>query len=102
MKSQVSKKVNVTSGKIISIIILYSLSIAISLSGAFFAVYSILINLNIKVLNTHVPGFVFGLIVLYLGIRYLLLVNKLKKDVYKSKGFVWENLKPSNFFAKKK
>lgn len=79
------------------------MSLAISLSGAFFAVYSLLFNINFKVLNTTVSGSIFGLVVFYLGIRYVMLVRKLKHDVYGSSSrFAWNNFRPKNFFAKAK
>jgi len=87
--------------KIITVNLLFVLSAGITLSGAFFAVYSLFFNISFKVLNTTVSGTIFGLIVLYLGIRYFLMVKKLRKEVYgTSSKFNWNNLRPRNFFAK--
>lgn len=91
-----------TPGKTVPIMALFILSAAIALSGAFFTVYSLVLGIDLRVLNANVPGAVFGLVVLYLGVRYFLLVKRLRKDVYRARGFNWNNLKPRNFFAKNK
>jgi len=39
------------------------------------------------------PGVVFGMVILFLGIRYFLSLSKLKDEVYKSSGFSWSNFK---------
>ena len=45
---------------------------------------------NSKVLNSQIPGVVFGLLVMYLGIRYYFSVGRLKEEVYKSTSeFCW-------------
>lgn len=89
--------------KIITVNVLFFLSAGITLSGAFFIVYSLCLNLSFRVLNTDVSGAIFGLIVLYLGVRYFLMVRKLRVDVYGTTSkFNWNNLKPKNFFAKNK
>lgn len=88
---------NVEKSKVIPITLLLIASILITLSGAFFSVYSILYNSSFTVLNTQVHGIVFGLVVLFLGIRYLLSVQKLKGEVYKSTSrFSWSNFKKNS------
>lgn len=90
-------------GKFIVINLLFFMSGAIMLSGIFFAAYSILNNISIKVLNTNVPGIVFGMIVAYLGLRYFMMVPKLKSEVYKNGSrFSWSNFRPRRLFAKSK
>lgn len=72
-------------------------SCAIALSGAAYGVYSILFNISFPVLNTQVSGAVFGVCVLYLGIRYLMMVLNLKKELYQpTSRFSW-----SHFHGKK-
>ncbi len=89
--------------KVVTVNILFFLSSAITLSGVFFIVYSLVFNINFMVLNTTVSGAIFGLIVAYLGLRYFMLVRKLRRDVYGTTSkFNWNNLKPKNFFAKAK
>lgn len=80
--------------KMISIVTLYIVSILIILAGTFFGVYSLLNNVNIPVMSSQIPGAVFGAVVLFLGIRYLLSVNKLRAEVFKSTStFSWHNFK---------
>lgn len=66
----------------------------ILVSGLFFIVYSMYFNIKIKVLNVHVPGAIFGILVIYFGVRYLMQLLNLKKEVYKSGNqFSWSNFK---------
>jgi hypothetical protein len=88
--------------KVIPMIMLMVLSTAISLSGVFFIIYSILNKISFKVINTDVPGIFFGLAVLYLGIRYFISLQKLKKEVYKpSSIFSWSNFRRQKTSGKK-
>ena len=104
MKTQSRQKIKThDTSKKVTVNILLVMSILISLLGALFTVYSLILNISFRVLNTDVSGAIFGLVVLYLGIRYIIMVNKLKADVYgTSSKFTWSNFKPSNFFAKAK
>lgn len=80
--------------KVISIVILSAVSIIIALSGAFFSVYSFINNTSFRVLSSNVHGSIFGLVVLYLGVRYYLSVKKLKVEVYKSSSRLsWSNFR---------
>jgi hypothetical protein len=103
MKTVGKEKVKTTSmSKIVTVNILFVLSIAISLSGVFFGVYSFINNISFKVINTSVPGVIFGAVVLYLGIRYFLSVIKLRREVYGADArFDWSNFKLENLFPKK-
>ena len=70
------------------------LSLCIFLSGIMFGVYSWINDISFKVINTYVPGVIFGAVVAYLGMRYYLSVSKLKKELYKeSSVFSWSNFK---------
>lgn len=73
------------------ITVLYALSVAIILLGAGFGIYSLLHGVTFMVLSTSIPGAVFGLVILFLGIRYFFSMSKLKDEVYKSAGFSWKN-----------
>ena len=67
---------------------------SICLSGAFFAVYSYVHQINFQVLNTQISGIIFGIAVLYLGIRYFISLINLKQEVYKpTSRFSWDNFK---------
>lgn len=80
--------------KVVSIAILYSLSVALIISGVFFSIYSFMTNTSFRVLNTDVSGVIFGAAVIYFGIRNFLSVNRLKKDLYQSSSkFSWGNFR---------
>jgi hypothetical protein len=103
MKTPAKEKVKTSDpSKIVTVNILFVLSIAISLSGAFFCVYSLLNGVSFRVINTDVPGVLFGVVVLYLGIRYFLSVLKLRREVYGTNArFDWNNFRLENLFPKK-
>lgn len=98
----------VEKSKVVIIMFLYFGSIAIILSGIIFGILSLINNINFTVLSSQVHGGVFALVVAFLGIRYFLSINKLKKEVYKtSSKFSWSNfkrnkLRKSNFLLKAK
>ena len=78
--------------KVIVIGLLYILSILIMASGAGFTLYCIWNKTSFVVLNTSVHGMVFGVLVIYLGLRYFLSVKSLKSEVFKqSSNFSWKN-----------
>lgn len=80
--------------KVIISNILFLGSLVIMFLGIFFSIFSLVNHISIKVLNSSVPGAIFGILVLYLGIKYYLSVTKLKEDLYKSDSkFSWSNFK---------
>lgn len=84
-------------GKIITIHVLFAISIIITLSGAIFSIYSVINEVNFSVLNSSIPGVAFGAVAAFLGVRYFLSVRKLKVEVYKkSSKFSWGNFKRQN------
>lgn len=95
MKTQFkAATIPVDSSKKVVIAVLFLVDCAIAISGAFFTVYSFINNISFKVINTQVPGILFGLVVLYFGIRYFFLLMKLKDEVYKPVNrFSWSNFK---------
>lgn len=103
MKKAAEKSKSVSTGKLISIYALFTVSVIITLLGLLFSVYSLSFNISFKVLNTVIPGVIFGLVVAYLGIRYFFLVCKLKAEVFKSSTrFSWSNFKPKKLFKSRK
>ena len=73
---------------------LYFFAAAIALSGALFCVYSSLNGTNFQVLNVKTPGMVFGLIVVYFGIRSIVSVHTLKSQLFREDAkFSWGNFK---------
>ena len=80
--------------KVIISNILFLASLLIMFLGIFFSIFSLVNHISFKVLNSSVPGAIFGILVLYLGIKYYLSVTKLKEDLYKSDSkFSWSNFK---------
>ena len=79
--------------RVTMILILYVLSIVIILLGAAFSVFSVINHVQLAVMSSNMPGVVFGMVILFLGIRYFLSLSKLKDEVYKSSGFSWSNFR---------
>lgn len=80
--------------KVVIINSLYAVTIIIMFLGLFFSAFSVLNSVSIPVLGTNIPGVVFGLLVLYLGVKYYLSVSKFKTEFYRSTSeFSWSNLK---------
>lgn len=74
--------------------LLYLGTLIIIFLGAFFAAFSVLNHISLKVLNASVPGIVFGVLVVYLGLRYFLMVSEFKQTFYSSTAnFSWSNFK---------
>lgn len=84
----------VSTGKKAMIAVLFVTACAICASGIFFSVYSYVNNVHIQVLNAQLPGIVFGVAVLYLGVRYFTSLMTLKAELYKpTSRFSWDNFK---------
>ena len=84
--------------KVIIINLLYIATLIIIFLGIFFSLFSLVNHINFKVLNSSIPGVVFGFLVVYLGIRYYLSVTKLKEELFKtSSNFSWRNFKGKKF-----
>ncbi len=93
MKNQASSPY-VGKEKVIPIITLFIVSIVIILLGTAFSVYSLVNGITIPVLSNQIPGAVFGAVIVFLGIRYLISVRRLKAEVYKQTStFSWSNFK---------
>jgi hypothetical protein len=80
--------------KVASITVLSIMAILIILLGGLLTAISLIRNISFSVLNSNIHGSVFGIVIVFLGIRYVLSVRKLKKEVYKStSNFSWDNFK---------
>jgi len=80
--------------KVIFIAVLYVVACAIILLGLVFGVYCALNQVMLPVLTTKVPGFVFGMVIAFLGVRYLFSIQKLKEEVFKTtSNFSWSYLR---------
>jgi len=93
MKKQAVKP-TVESSKVASITVLFIIALLIIFLGAALSIYSVICNINFPVMNSRIHGAVWGAVIIFLGVRYLLAVRKLKTEVYKStSGFSWSNFK---------
>ena len=80
-------------GKVVMIVILYVMSVLIMLLGAGFCAYSAINGVQMQVMSSTIPGFVFGMVILFLGVRYFMSLSKLRQEVMKSSGFSWSNFR---------
>lgn len=93
MKKQVSST-TILRQKTVSITALLMVSLLIMFLGIFFSAFCFFNNISFRVINANIHGSVFGLLVLYLGLRYYFSVDKLKEDVFKNNTrFSWSNFK---------
>ena len=80
--------------KKVSLSILFLISVLIILSGSFLSVYFYLGKVSFTVLNFDIPGAVFGLAAVFLGIRYFISCVRLKRNLNGVKtGFRLSNFK---------
>lgn len=83
-----------TKSKILTINVLYITDIIIIFLGIFFSIFSLVNEIHFNILGSSVSGVIFGLLVLYLGIKYYFSVSKLKEELFKSSSkFSWDNFK---------
>ncbi len=81
-------------GKVVAIGLLFAASAAITLLGIVFCAVSAWNRWEFLVFQAKVPGAVFGAVVAFLGMRYTLAVQKLKREVYKTDArFSWSNFR---------
>ena len=93
MKKQAIKP-TIESTKVALITTLFIAALLIIFSGAAFSVYSVVNNISFTVINSQLHGAIFGVVILFLGVRYFLSVQKLKVEVYKDTSkFSWNNFK---------
>jgi len=82
-----------TKGRVAMIVALYVMSVIIMLLGAGFCAYSAINGVQMQVMTSTIPGFVFGMVILFLGVRYFMSLSKLRDEVMKSSGFSWANFR---------
>ena len=88
------KEQTVETKKIVVISVLLIASVAIIGIGALLVVSGAVYGVNYTVMNSQINGAVFGLVMVFLGIRYFLSALKLRAEVYKtSSHFSWNNFK---------
>lgn len=84
-------------GKKNSILILLTINILIVLTGIAFSVSSNIFNVSFLVFNTSVAGYVLGLVVVFLGVRYFKSLKRLWVNISSTDAdFSWNNFRKSN------
>lgn len=80
------------SGINVSMLVLGAISVMIILSGVAFGIYSIIYKTSFRVLNADIPGYIFGAVAVFLGVRYIKAVIAFYKSI-KNTGsvFSWRN-----------
>lgn len=99
MEKQMTREVPGVKKRII-MICLYLATLMIFFLGVYYCAYSLLNHIEIPILNMKVPGFVFGALTAYLGLRNFFQVSNFKTQLYQSKAsFSWSNFKrkPNKF-----
>lgn len=90
MKSNSAQKENLQ--RTAPIIALYIGAAVITAAGAFFGIYSFLNGIMLPVMSNYIPGAPFGAVIAFLGVRYLISVNRLQRSIVKDKcRFSWNN-----------
>lgn len=80
--------------KVLAIGALFAISGAVTLLGLAFCVYAAVNQVEFVVFGARIPGVVFGVVTMFLGMRYYLAVQRLRREVYKSDArFSWSNFK---------
>lgn len=75
------------------LVLLNLLAFFIFFLGMFFCAYSFINNLNFQVLGNSIPSSLLGILVAYLGIRYIFRMQSFEKEFLKdSSVFSWSNL----------
>jgi phosphoglycerol transferase MdoB-like AlkP superfamily enzyme len=73
-------------------LVLGMISVMIILSGVAFGIYSIIYRTSFQVLNADIPGYIFGAVAVFLGIRYIKAVIAFYRSIKNSGSvFSWRN-----------
>jgi hypothetical protein len=92
MKSQAVAKVD--RNKQVVVWLLFATAGLITLSGIAFILYSLMNNVSFTVMQTDIPGALFGVVIAFLGVRYVMSVRKLRMKLYSTHlQFSWSNFK---------
>jgi hypothetical protein len=75
-----------------AVIVLLSISSAITLLGVAFGVYAVLNNVAFSVMSAQIPGVIFAAVVVFLGVRYFLASLRLR-DKIRGMKFSWKNFR---------
>ncbi len=102
MKKQISKLVEEQHKRLI-VYALYAGVLVILFLGLFFCAFSVMNNIHLQVLSASVPGIVFGLLVVYFGIRFYFQVTDFRTELMKNHYvFSWDNFRRKKMAQGKK
>lgn len=77
-----------------AIILLVTIDILILISGIFLTISNYVNNIEYKIFNTTLPGFLLGVVVIFIGARYFRSILRMKKNIYSNNlSFSWGNFK---------
>ena len=89
-----TKGTRVKVGKALSLGVLFLMAAGVFMFGLLYGITSIAGHTSVPVLNMQVPGVVIGLMAAYLGVKYLLSVIRLAKEIWKDNAvFSWSNFR---------
>lgn len=73
---------------------LFFIAVMIIISGIFFSIYAYVNQASFRIMGSDFPGFIFGLIAVFLGVRYSISLFRLKKKIESTDAkFSWNNFK---------
>ncbi|MDP4092099.1 MAG: hypothetical protein Q8920_01930 [Bacillota bacterium] len=82
--------------------VLFITAALIMLLGILFTIFGIVYQTSFGLVGSRIPSYVIGLVVLFLGFRYMKSLFKLKKRIDPDSQFSWKNFsKPMKGFLKK-
>ena len=74
--------------------VLFFIAVMIIVSGIFFSIYAYMNQSSFRIMGSDFPGFIFGLVAVFLGIRYSISLFRLKKKIDSTDArFSWDNFK---------
>jgi hypothetical protein len=83
-----------------SITFLYVVAALITISGIGYAVYCLIFNVTLPVMGNQIHGAIFGTVIGFLGVRYLLSVRQLKQRVFGTDSvFTWKSFRAEKLHA---
>lgn len=92
MKQKIASSNTQQTSKKTVVFLLYCFAGAITIMGFSYTIYSLWNSVTLSVVNSAVPGAVFGIIIAFLGIRYLFAVYKLSLQLNRPDAvFSWMN-----------
>lgn len=75
------------------LILFYVVAFSIFFSGVFYSTYSLIYNFKFQIVGRYMPSYIVGLLVAYLGVRYIIKIRTFENEFLKETSvFSWKNL----------